>query len=102
VIKFYRHKTSKHVSADVLDSEEGHQLNPSDQTYDIICHMAYDSMGVFELSLTVVSTELSVRVRYSECVVPSRKNVIFLVFCFILLFISQQKIVVNCLGTLLS
>ena len=25
LIKFYHHKTSKHVSADVLDSEEGHQ-----------------------------------------------------------------------------
>jgi hypothetical protein len=63
VIEFYCHKTSKHVSDDVLDSEEGHQQPPPDQTYDIICHMAYDSMGMFELSLRVASTELSDWVR---------------------------------------
>jgi hypothetical protein len=59
VIEFYRHKTSKHASADMLDNEEGHQQTPPDQTYDIICHMAYDSMGIFGLSLRVDSTELS-------------------------------------------
>ena len=53
-------QTSKHVSADVLDSEEGHQWTPPDQTYDIICHTAYDSKGMFGLSLIVVSTESSV------------------------------------------
>ena len=57
VVEFYHHKTSKHVSADVLDSE-GHQRTPPGQTYDIICHMVYDSMGMFELSLRVVSTGL--------------------------------------------
>jgi len=59
LIKFYRHKTSKHVSADVFDSEEGHQRIPPDQIYDIICHMVYDSTGMFGLSLRVLSTELS-------------------------------------------
>jgi len=58
LIKFYHHKSSKHVSADVLDSE-GHQRTPPDQTYDIICHMAYGSTGMFGLSLKVESTELS-------------------------------------------
>jgi hypothetical protein len=59
VIKFYHHRTTKHVSADVLDSEEGHQQTPPYQTYDIICPKAYDSTGMFGLSLRVVSTELS-------------------------------------------
>ena len=48
------------MNADVLDSEGGHQRTPTDQTYDIVCHMAYDSTGMFGLSLRVVSTELSV------------------------------------------
>ena len=51
-------KNYKKASAAVLDSE-GHQRTPPDQTYDIISHMAYDSMGMFGLSLRVVSTELS-------------------------------------------
>jgi len=55
----YHHITSKHESADVLDSEEGQQQTPPDQTYNIICHMAYDSTGMFGLSIRVVSTELS-------------------------------------------
>jgi len=59
LIEFYYHKTSKHVSADVLDSEEGHQRTPPDQTYDVICHKAYDSTGMFGVSMQVVSTELS-------------------------------------------
>ena len=49
----------KKASADVLESEEGHQRTPSDQTYDIICHMACDSTRMFGLSLRVVSTKLS-------------------------------------------
>jgi hypothetical protein len=59
VIEFYHHKTSKKASTDVLDSEEGHQRTHPDQIYDIVCHMAYDSTGMFGLSLRVVSTELS-------------------------------------------
>jgi len=43
----------------VLDSETGHQHTPRDLNYDIICHIVYDSTGMFELSLRVVSTEFS-------------------------------------------
>jgi hypothetical protein len=59
LFEFYCHKTPKHVSAYVLDSEEGHQRTPPDQSYDIICHLAFDSTGMFGLSLRVVSTDLS-------------------------------------------
>jgi hypothetical protein len=37
VIEFYRHRTSKHVSANVLDDEE-HQVTLTDQTYDIMSY----------------------------------------------------------------
>jgi len=59
VIEFYHHKASKHGGADVLDNEERHQHTSPNQTYDIVCHMVYDSMGMFGLSLRDVSTELS-------------------------------------------
>jgi hypothetical protein len=73
----------------VLDSEE-HQWTPPDQTYDIIFHLAYDSTGLFGLSLRVVSTELFDCMRENECVVlPGKKKIIFS-FCFILFFISRQ------------
>jgi len=58
LIEFYRHKTSKHVSADVLDSEEGHQQTPPDQTYDVTCRMAYDSTGMLGISLRVVCCDV--------------------------------------------
>ena len=63
LIEFYHNKTSKHVSADVLDSEGVHQQTSPDQTYDVTCHMGYDSTGMFGVSLRVESTELSDWVR---------------------------------------
>jgi hypothetical protein len=59
VIEFYRHKTSKKASVDVLDSKEGHQRTRPDQTHDIVCHMAHDSTEMCGVFLKVVSTELS-------------------------------------------
>jgi membrane protein CcdC involved in cytochrome C biogenesis len=46
------------VAAVVAVAVVVHQRTP-DQTYDIISPKAYDSTGMFGLSLRVVSTELS-------------------------------------------